>query len=100
MRRSVMRVTVTTPESAMASVTTILTQRRGQILGFNPREGWDNWNIIETLMPQAELKGLIVELRSATSGTAGYTAQFDHMAEISGRLADDVIKAHGARAAA
>ena len=70
----VMKVTVTTPESAMASVTTILTQRRGQILGFNPREGWDNWNVIETLMPQAELKGLIVELRSATSGTAGYTA--------------------------
>jgi elongation factor G len=96
----VMKVTVTTPESAMASVTTILTQRRGQILGFNPREGWDNWNVIETLMPQAELKGLIVELRSATSGTAGYTAQFDHMAELSGRLADEVIKGHGARAAA
>jgi elongation factor G len=96
----VMKVTVTTPESAMASVTTILTQRRGQILGFNPREGWDNWNIIETLMPQAELKGLIVELRSATSGVAGYTAVFDHMAELSGRLADEVIKGHGARAAA
>ncbi len=96
----VMKVTVTTPESAMASVTTILTQRRGQILGFNPREGWDNWNIIETLMPQSELKGLIVELRSATSGVAGYTAVFDHMAELSGRLADEVIKGHGARAAA
>jgi elongation factor G len=91
----VMKVTVTTPESAMASVTTILTQRRGQILGFDARAGWDNWNIIETVMPQSELKGLIVELRSATSGVAGYTAVFDHMAELSGRLADDVIKAHG-----
>jgi elongation factor G len=96
----VMKVTVTTPESAMASVTTILTQRRGQILGFDARPGWDNWNLIETLMPQSELKGLIVELRSATSGVAGYTAVFDHMAELSGRLADDVIKGHGARAAA
>ena len=91
----IMKVTVTTPESAMASVTTILTQRRGQILGFNPREGWDNWNVIETLMPQAELKGLIVELRSATSGVASYVSEFDHMAELSGRLADDVVKAHG-----
>ncbi len=91
----IMKVTVTTPESAMASVTTILTQRRGQILGFNPREGWDNWNVIETLMPQAELKGLIVELRSATSGVASYASEFDHMAELSGRLADDVVKAHG-----
>lgn len=96
----IMKVTVTTPESAMASVTTILTQRRGQILGFNPREGWDNWNAVETLMPQAELKGLIVELRSATAGVAGYTADFDHMAELSGRLADEVIKSHRARAAA
>ena len=57
------------------------------------------WNVIETLMPQSELKGLIVELRSATSGTAGYTAEFDHMAELAGRLADEVIKSHGARAA-
>ncbi len=96
----IMKVTVYTPESAMASVTTILTQRRGQILGFNPREGWNNWNVIETLMPQAELKGLIVELRSATAGVAGYTAVFNHMAELSGRLADDVIKAHGARSPA
>ncbi len=91
----VMKVEVVTPESGMAAATGILTQRRGQILGFNPREGWEGWNVIEALAPESELRGLIIELRSATSGVASYTASFDHMAELSGRMADDIIKAYG-----
>ncbi|MGB8816594.1 MAG: elongation factor G [Rhizobiaceae bacterium] len=93
----VMKVEVVTPESGMAAATGILTQRRGQILGFNPRDGWEGWNVIEALAPESELRGLIVELRSATSGVASYTASFSHMAELAGRMADDVIKAHGKR---
>jgi elongation factor G len=96
----VMKVEVITPESGMAAATGILTQRRGQILGFNPREGWEGWNVIEALAPESELRGLIVELRSATSGVASYKAEFDHMAELSGRMADEVIKAHGKQASA
>jgi elongation factor G len=93
----IMKVTVYTPESGMAAATGILTQRRGQILGFNPREGWEGWNVIEAQAPESELRGLIVELRSATSGVASYTAEFDHMAELQGRQADEIIKAHGKR---
>jgi elongation factor G len=93
----VMRVEVATPESGMAAATGILTQRRGQILGFSPREGWEGWNVIEALAPESELRGLIIELRSATAGVASYTASFDHMAELAGRMADEVIKAHGKR---
>jgi elongation factor G len=37
---------------------------------------------------------LIVELRSATSGVGTYTAKFDHLAELTGRLADQVLAAH------
>ncbi len=37
---------------------------------------------------------LIVELRSATSGVGTYTARFDHLAELTGRLADNVLAAH------
>jgi elongation factor G len=93
----VMKVTVFTPESGMAAATGILTQRRGQILGFNPREGWEGWNVIEAQVPESELRGLIIELRSATSGVASYTAEFDHMAELQGRQADEIIKAYGKR---
>ena len=46
-------------------------------------------------MPQAEIGDLIIELRSATAGAASYTAAFDHMAELSGRLADDAMNAAG-----
>jgi elongation factor G len=81
----------------MAAATGILTQRRGQILGFNPREGWEGWNVIEAQVPESELRGLIIELRSATSGVASYTAEFDHMAELQGRQADEIIKAYGKR---
>ena len=40
-------------------------------------------------MPQAEIGDLIVELRSATAGVATYRRDFDHMAELTGRLADE-----------
>ena len=96
----VMKVSVVTPESGMAAATGIVTQHRGQILGFMPRDGWDGWNVIEALMPESELRGLIVELRSATSGVASYTAVFDHMAELTGRMADEVIRTYGKRVAA
>ena len=53
---------------------------------------------VEAEMPLAEIGDLIIELRSATAGVASYRADFDHMAELSGRAADDVVAR--ARAAA
>ena len=44
-------------------------------------------------MPQSEISDLIIELRSATAGVASYKARFDHMAELTGRLADDAMNA-------
>jgi elongation factor G len=34
---------------------------------------------------------LIVELRSASQGTGSFTSRFDHLAELSGKLADQVV---------
>jgi elongation factor G len=96
----VVKVEVKTPESGLAAATGIVTQHRGQILGLMPYDGWNGWTVIEALMPESELRGLIVELRSATAGVASYTASFDHMAEISGRMADEVIKQYGRKNAA
>ncbi|MCB1474918.1 MAG: hypothetical protein KDJ53_02665, partial [Rhodobiaceae bacterium] len=50
-------------------------------------------------IPQAELADLIVELRSATAGVGTYVSRFDHLAELSGRLADQAIEAQSSRAA-
>ncbi|MEX0405141.1 elongation factor G [Aquibium sp. LZ166] len=89
----VMKIEVFTPSDSTAKVTAILPQRRGQILGFDARPGWDGWDVVEALMPQSEIGDLIVELRSATAGVATYRATFDHMAELAGRQADEVMNA-------
>ncbi|HEU4986632.1 MAG TPA: elongation factor G [Rhizobiaceae bacterium] len=94
----ILKVEVYTPSEATAKVTAIVSQRRGQILGFDARPGWDGWDVVEAMMPQAEIGDLIIELRSATAGVASYRATFDHMSELTGRLADEAM--HGRTKAA
>lgn len=91
----IMKVEIVTPSEATARITALIPQRRGQILGYDARDGWPGWDIIEATMPQAEIGDLIVELRSASAGVASYRAVFDHMAELTGRLADEVMSAQG-----
>ena len=92
----VMKVEIFTPSDATAKATAIVSQRRGHILGFDARPGWPGWDILEATMPQSEISDLIIELRSATAGVASYRARFDHMSELTGRLADDAMKVKAA----
>ena len=91
-----MRVDVHVPNEATARVNAIISARRGQILGFDARSGWTGWDTVSTLLPQAEAQSLIVELRSVSQGVATYEARFDHLAELTGRLADDVMRSKAA----
>jgi elongation factor G len=86
------RVTVFTPGHATSRVTSAVASRRGQMLGMGSREGWSRWDRIEALIPEAELLGLDAELRSLSQGLATYEAAFDHLAELNGKLADDVVQ--------
>jgi elongation factor G len=87
------RLGVFVPTGAMSGVNSALSARRGQILGFGPRDGWPGWERIEANLPQSERHGLIAEVRSLSQGLGSYEAQFDHMAELTGRLAQEVSKA-------
>ena len=69
-------------------------QHRGHILGFDARPGWSGWDKVQAHLPEAEMQNLIVELRSATAGVGTFNAKFDHLAEITGRVADQVLAAH------
>jgi elongation factor G len=89
----VMSVEVAVPSEATPKVNSIISQRRGQILGFDARPGWDGWDVVQAHIPQAEIDDLIVELRSATAGVGTYQATFDHLAELTGRLADQALHA-------
>jgi elongation factor G len=91
-------VEIVCPTDATAKINSILSGRRGQILGFDTREGWTGWDLVRAMMPEAEIGDLIVEVRSATAGSGGFTRQFDHMAEVTGRAADQIIAAHRAAA--
>ena len=44
-------------------------------------------------MPEAEIGDLIIEVRSATAGVGTFTFKFDHMAELTGRTADQIVAA-------
>jgi elongation factor G len=87
-------VEIVCPTDATAKINAILSARRGQILGFDTREGWPGWDCVRATMPEAEIGDLIVELRSATAGAGGFTRAFDRMAEVTGRAADQIIAAH------
>jgi elongation factor G len=94
----VMEVEIAIPSDATARVNGMIPQRRGQILGFDSREGWPGWDLVRAQLPESEMADLIVELRSATAGVGTYTAKFHHLAELTGRLADNVLAAHKAAA--
>lgn len=87
-------VEIAVPSEATARVNAIISSRRGQILGFDAREGWTGWDVVAAHLPASEMDDLIVELRSATSGVGTYRTRFDHLAELSGRLAELVQASH------
>ena len=86
------KLTVVCPSNATSRITSAVAGRRGQMLGMGPRDGWTGWDRIEALIPEAELAGLEAELRSQSQGLATYEAEFDHLAELNGPLADKVIQ--------
>jgi elongation factor G len=90
----IMEVEIAIPNEATARINGIIPQRRGQILGFDAREGWPGWDVVRAQIPESEMGDLIVELRSATAGVGTFSAKFHHLAELTGRLADNVLAAH------
>jgi elongation factor G len=89
-------VEIVCPSEATAKMNAILSGRRGQILGFDTREGWDGWDTVRAQMAEAEIGDLIIEVRSATAGVGSCIFKFDHMAELTGRTADQIVAARRA----
>ncbi|MEX0759690.1 MAG: elongation factor G [Tistlia sp.] len=92
-------VTVFVPSEFTNRVHGLLSGRRGQILGFDARKGWPGWDAVKAHLPQAELLDLIVELRSLTQGVGSFRWHHDHLQELHGKLADQVVEQHRAEAA-
>jgi elongation factor G len=86
------KLVVYSPSPSASNVTSALTARRGQILGLGPREDWRGWERIEAYLPQSERQQLIAELRGLTQGLGAFEADFDHMSELTGRLAEEASR--------
>ncbi|HEY2658386.1 MAG TPA: elongation factor G [Caulobacteraceae bacterium] len=86
------RLAVDLPSSCTSNAISALSTRRGQVLGFEPRPDWPGWDHIEATLPQAERYDLIGELRSLSRGLATFEYTFDHMSELSGRMAEELTQ--------
>lgn len=95
----VVAVEIHVPSDATSRVNQIVTGHRGQLLGFDGRDGWPGWDTVKAHMPESEMASLIIELRSATSGVGTFTFTLDHMAELTGRAAEQVVASRKAEAA-
>jgi elongation factor G len=95
----IMIVEIAVPSDATAKINGIISSRRGQILGFDSRPGWPGWDLVRGHLPEAEIQQLIIELRSVTAGVGTFTAKFDHLAELTGKPADQVLAARAPKAA-
>lgn len=85
-------VTIMTPGTATSRITSGVASRRGQMLRMTALEGWSHWDVIEMLLPEAGLQGLEAEIRSMSQGMAHYEARFDHLAEVTPKLANSIVQ--------
>jgi elongation factor G len=90
MLEPVANLTVFVEEKYLGDVMSDLSGKRGKILGQDSAGGIAE---VRAEVPQAELLRYSIDLRSITSGTGSFAMAFSHYAPISGRIAEDVIKA-------
>ena len=83
----VMKVEVVTPEEYLGDVIGDLNSRRGQIQGTDTR---GNAQVVEAMVPLANMFGYVNQLRSFTQGRAQYSMQFSHYEEVPANVAEEV----------
>jgi elongation factor G len=83
----IMKVEVVTPEDFLGGVIGDINSRRGQILGTDQR---GNAQIVNAMVPLANMFGYVNTLRSMSQGRASYTMQFDHYEQVPQAVSDEV----------
>ncbi len=89
------QIEVTTPNEFTSKVLQLVSGRRGQILGYEPRSDWQSWDKVTAYLPQAEMQNFIVELRSLTLGVGCFEWHYDHLQEVPNKIAERVLATNG-----
>ena len=85
----IMKVEVVTPEEYTGGVIGDLTSRRGMINGQDSR---GNANVINAMVPLANMFGYMNNLRSMSSGRAVFTMSFDHYDAVPENISQEIQK--------
>ncbi|MGN6277551.1 MAG: elongation factor G [Sphingomonas sp.] len=83
----IMKVEVVSPEEYLGDVIGDMNSRRGQIQGTDSR---GNAQVVEAMVPLANMFGYVNQLRSFTQGRAQYSMHFSHYDEVPQNVADEV----------
>jgi len=83
----IMKIEVVTPEEYLGSVIGDINSRRGQIAGTDTR---GNAQVVNAMVPLANMFGYVNTLRSMSQGRAQYTMQFDHYEQVPQAVAQEV----------
>ncbi|WP_085900481.1 elongation factor G [Kiloniella majae] len=84
----VMKVEVVTPDEYMGDIIGDLNSRRGQVQGMDAR---GNAQVINAMVPLANMFGYVNNLRSMSQGRAQYSMVFDHYEQVPKAVADEVV---------
>ena len=87
----IFKVEIVLPNEFTSKIQRLISGRRGHILGFDAKQGWDGWDEVSVQLPQSEMHDLIIELRSMAQGVGTFQYEFDHLQELSGKDADTVV---------
>lgn len=86
----IMKVEVVVPDDYTGDVIGNLSSRRGQIEGMEPRPG--SAQAIKAHVPLGNMFGYATDLRSSTQGRGTFTMEFEHYAEVSQSVAEEILK--------
>lgn len=90
----ILKVQISVPSEHTSKAQRLVTgHRAGQVLGFDAKEGWPGWDVVDAYLPQSEMNDLIIEIRSQTMGVGFFTWAFDHLQELEGRDAEKIVEA-------
>ncbi|MCB1832782.1 MAG: elongation factor G, partial [Geminicoccaceae bacterium] len=88
----ILDITISIPSDFTSRTLQLVSQKRGQILGYEAKENWTGWDEVRVHMPQGEIHDLIVNLRSLSQGTGYYEWKYDHLQEVPDKLAETLAE--------
>ena len=87
----ILAVEISVPTDYTSRALALVSQKRGQILGYDAKADWSGWDRISASIPQAEIHDLIVNLRSLSQGVAFFEWRYDHLNPVPDKLAETVV---------